>query len=101
MDPSSLFLEYLRGALAFILSNLLELLRDLWPIINPVLSTAIVVLVIIAFILLPFLENTSKEILEVVVILVIIYILLSVNANSLPIFRDHWLTIDFENAHLM
>jgi len=86
LDPSSLFLEYLRGALAFILSNLLELLRDLWPIINPVLSTAIVVLVIIAFILLPFLENTSKEILGVVVILVIIYILLSVNANSLPIF---------------
>jgi peptidoglycan/LPS O-acetylase OafA/YrhL len=101
LDPSSLFLEYLRGALAFILSNLLELLRDLWPVIGPVLSLVIVVFAVAAMVLFPFLENTSKELLEIVVILVIIYILLSANANSLPIFRDHWLTIDFENAHLM
>jgi len=101
LDPSSLFLEYLREVLLFMLLNLFELLMDLWPIIEPLLSLAIVVFAIVAITLLPFLENFSKKLLEVVVILVIIYILFSSNASSFSYFKDHWPTIDFEKAHLM
>ncbi len=101
MDPNSLFLEYFRRIFLSILLNFLELLRDLWPAIEPLLSLTILIFAIVAVVFFPFFENISKELLEVVVIFVIIYILLLINANSFPVFKDHWLTMDFENAHLM